>query len=105
MLIEELTPAGELGDQRGELMSLDMRVHRSVYAATHNPYFEDTLIRYGNLATRIWCLFLDRLDSMAGHVGQHRDLLDALLRGDAGRAAQIARVHVVEFDTAIRAVA
>lgn len=48
-----------------ELMHLDLKVHRAVYAATHNPYLEDTLIRHDNLATRIWCLFIDRLADMA----------------------------------------
>lgn len=96
--------AAQPASQPGELMTLDMRIHRAIYAATHNPYLEDTLIRYGNLATRIWCLFLDRLAGMAGHVAEHRDLLQALADGDAGQAAEIARRHVIEFDRAIRAV-
>ncbi len=103
-LMTELAGAAELAGQPGELMSLDMRIHRAIYAATHNPYLEDTLIRYGNLATRIWCLFLDRLAGMAGHVAEHRELLRALADGDAGQAAEIARRHVIEFDKAIRAV-
>ncbi len=85
------------------LMTLDVRVHRAIYAATRNPYLEDTLIHYGNLATRIWCLFLDRLD-MGAHVAEHGPLLQAVAGGDARRAAEIAGRHVIEFDTAIRAV-
>jgi len=94
----------ELAGQPGELMTLDMRIHRAIYAATHNPYLEDTLVRYGNLATRIWCLFLDRLAGMAAHVGEHRELLQVLADGDADQAAEIARRHVIEFDRAIRTV-
>ena len=41
-------------------MRWDMRVHRSIYRAAGNPHLEDTLVRYDNLATRIFCLFLDR---------------------------------------------
>jgi DNA-binding GntR family transcriptional regulator len=85
-------------------MTLDVRIHRAIYAATHNPYLEDTLVRYGNLATRIWCLFLDRLADMAAHVAEHRELLRVLAEGDAEQAAEIARRHVIEFDKAIRAV-
>ena len=85
-------------------MALDMRVHRAVYAATHNPYLQDTLIRYDNLATRIWCLFLDRLPGMTTHVGEHADLLRALLASDPEAAAEIAHRHVTAFDQAIRAV-
>jgi DNA-binding GntR family transcriptional regulator len=100
----ELAAETGLGERPDELMTLDMRIHRAVYAAAHNPYLEDTLIRYGNLATRIWCLFLDRLDGMAAHVGEHSVLLGALLDADADRAAEVARQHVVEFDKAVRAV-
>jgi len=103
-LAGELAAETGLGERAEELMTLDMRIHRAVYAATRNPYLEDTLIRYGNLATRIWCLFLDRLPGMAAHVVEHSQLLAALTEGDADRAAEIARRHVIEFDKAIRAV-
>src|SRR5579875_1296104 len=103
VLLGELAAAGA-AVPAAELMNLDTRVHRAVYAATRNPYLEDTLIRYNNLATRIWCLFLDRLAGMAGHVAEHRLLLEALLAGDDRAAAAIARRHVTGFDQAIRAV-
>lgn len=103
-LAAELTAGTRRGERPDELMTLDMRIHRAVYAAAHNPYLEDTLIRYGNLATRIWCLFLDRLAGMAAHVGEHTRLLAALTDADADGAAEIARRHVVEFDKAVRAV-
>jgi len=86
-----------------DLMRLDMQVHRAVYAATHNPYLEDTLIAYDNLATRIWCLFLDRLTQLAGHIGEHRDLLTAIINADADHAAELAAAHVAHFEQAIRA--
>jgi DNA-binding GntR family transcriptional regulator len=103
-LAGELAAQLRAGERPDELMTLDTRIHRAVYAATRNPYLEDTLIRYGNLATRIWCLFLDRLTGMATHVGEHSQLLAALHDGDADQAAEIARRHVVEFDKAVRAV-
>ncbi|WP_042402908.1 GntR family transcriptional regulator [Streptacidiphilus carbonis] len=87
-----------------ELMRLDLRLHRAVYAATGNPFLESTLISYDNLATRIWCLFLDRLPGLAGHVGEHSALLRAVIDGDAERAAACATDHVTGFEAAIRAV-
>jgi DNA-binding GntR family transcriptional regulator len=86
------------------LMGLDMRVHRAIYTATHNPFLEDTLVRYDNLATRIWCLFTDRLPGLAGHVGEHRPLLEAVLVGDADTASALAAAHVAHFKAAIQAV-
>ncbi len=103
-LIGELESEGRLRGRPAELMNLDVRVHRAIYAATHNPYLEETLIRYDNLATRIWFLFLDRLTGMAGHVGQHGPLLKAVVDAAAEKAADLARRHVNEFEGAIRAV-
>ena len=86
-----------------DLMRLDMQVHRAIYAATHNPYLEDTLVHYDNLATRIWCLFLNRLPDLAGHIGEHSGLLAAIVDADADRAAELAAAHVANFEHAIRA--
>ncbi|MEU5999315.1 MULTISPECIES: GntR family transcriptional regulator [unclassified Streptomyces] len=98
---------GQLADTSGgdtDLIRLDMAVHRAIYAATRNPYLEDTLVRYDNLATRIWCLFLDRLPALAGHVHEHGPLLHAIIDRDAEKAATLAAGHVDGFETAIRGV-
>jgi DNA-binding GntR family transcriptional regulator len=89
---------------RHELMRWDMRVHRAIYRATGNPHLEDVLVRYDNLATRIFCLFLDRLPTVAHHVGEHTDLLRAIATGEGDAAAEIALTHVTGFEEAIRAI-
>ncbi|MBB3084517.1 GntR family transcriptional regulator [Geodermatophilus sabuli] len=89
---------------RAELMRWDLSVHRTIYRAAGNPHLEDVLIRYDNLATRIFCLFLDRLPTVDAHVGEHVELLRAIAAGDADRADDLAREHVLGFERAIRAV-
>jgi DNA-binding GntR family transcriptional regulator len=89
---------------RTELMRWDLTVHRAFYRAAGNPHLEDVLVRHDNLATRIFCLFLDRLTTVDQHVAEHVDLLRAIAAGDADRAEQLARDHVTGFETAIRAV-
>ena len=89
---------------RAELMRWDLTVHRAIYRASDNPHLEDVLVRYDNLATRIFCLFLDRLTTVDQHVAEHVDLLRGIAAGDAGRAEHLAREHVTGFETAIRAV-
>lgn len=84
-LLDELDAAADA--DVAELIRLDLRLHRALYAATQNPYLQDTLVRYDNLATRIWCLFLDRLPSLAG---------------DGDQAALLAAEHVAGFEAAIR---
>ncbi|MBK1787667.1 GntR family transcriptional regulator [Prauserella cavernicola] len=89
---------------RTDLMHWDLRVHRAIYRAAGNPHLEDTLVRYNNLATRIFCLFLDRITHFDRHIGEHIGLLRAIADGDGDEAAQLAREHVTGFETAIRAI-
>jgi DNA-binding GntR family transcriptional regulator len=95
-------PRGRRGGPAA-LMRTDLQVHRAIYAATHNPYLEDTLVRYDNLATRIWCLFTGRLADLAGHVNEHGPLLRAVVAGAADDAAELAALHVARFERAVRA--
>lgn len=89
---------------RDELMRWDLRAHRAIYRSTGNPHLEDVLVRYDNLATRIFCLFLDRLPTVARHVGEHAELLRTIAGGDGDAAAQIALEHVTGFEKAVRAI-
>lgn len=102
-ILDELARLG--GDPRTarELMLLDLRIHRSLYAAVHNAYLEDTMVRYDNLANRIWCLFIDRLPDLAAHIEEHGPLLEAVIAGDSDRAAELAGKHVRHFESEIRA--
>lgn len=103
--LADLTEALDVENiHRDELMRWDLRAHRAIYRATGNPHLEDVLIRYDNLATRIFCLFLDRLPTVAQHVGEHAELLRTIAGGDGDAAAQIALDHVTGFEKAIRAI-
>lgn len=83
------------------LMEYDIAVHRLIYAAAGNGHLEETLVRLDNLATRIWCLLLDRLPAIDVHVGEHVDLLRAIAKGDADHAADLARSHTTNFEASI----
>lgn len=89
---------------RDELMRWDLHVHRTIYEAAANPHLEDTLVRYDNLATRIFCLFLDRMTHFDQHVGEHSGLLRAIAGQQADEAADRARAHVIGFEKAVREV-
>ncbi|WP_426999089.1 GntR family transcriptional regulator [Pseudarthrobacter sp. N5] len=91
----------ERADQRA-LMRYDITVHRLIYRAAANPHLEDVLIRYDNLATRIWCLVLDKMPSVTGHITEHVELLNAIADGDGEKAAELALHHVTGFEQTIR---
>jgi len=100
--------AGEIGTApapgaRG-LMGLDERIHRRIYRSTHNPFLEATLEEYYVLALRIWYLALDQARELEQAVLGHRELLEAICEGDAERAAESMRAHVLDFEREMRRV-
>jgi DNA-binding GntR family transcriptional regulator len=102
-LLSELD--GELsGDTGTALMELDARVHRFIYSCADNPYLAETCGLYFNLSLRIWHLALDRMPGLPAHVGEHRDVLNAIADGRPERAARMLSQHVRAFEREIRAV-
>jgi DNA-binding GntR family transcriptional regulator len=87
-----------------DLMGYDAQVHRAFYRVAGNPHLEDVLVRHHNLAIRIFCLFLERLPAVHGHVHEHVDLLRTIAAGDGEGAAARALEHVKSFEVAVRSV-
>jgi DNA-binding GntR family transcriptional regulator len=101
-LLDELDTRLDL--DMAELMALDERIHRQVYSSAHNPFLESTLEEYYVLALRIWYLALDRTRELEQAVLGHRELLEAIRDGDADRAEETMRRHVIDFEEAMRRV-
>ena len=100
--LDAIQPDGEaLGSEA--LMRVDQRLHRAVYRATHNRFLEDALERYFRLSLRLWHLVLDRVQ-LDEAVQEHRDILEAIVAGDGGRAQVVIRRHIIAFEQAIRKV-
>ncbi|MBB3039185.1 GntR family transcriptional regulator [Hoyosella altamirensis] len=100
-LADEIADISPDEDPR-EVLRKDIRVHREIYRAAGNPYLEDILVSLDSHATRIWCLFLDRLPDVASHVVEHVALLRAIVDGDEETAAKLTLSHVSGFEQAIR---
>lgn len=101
-LVDQLDGMDFRSMTRDEVMRWDLHVHRTIYHAAGNPHLEDTLIRYDNLATRIFCVFLDRMQDFDSHVMEHSALLRAIGSRKPDKAEQLAREHVLNFDKAMR---
>lgn len=84
------------------LMSWDLDVHRVVSRAGGSAHLADLLERYSLLATRIWCLAIERMPGVAGHVRDHAEVLGAILAGDGERAARLVAEHITRFEAEIR---
>lgn len=89
---------------RTTFITEDMSAHKLIYRAAGNPHLEDVLVRYDNLATRIWCLVIDKLPDLRDHVGEHVALLETVAGGDGDLAAKLTLEHVTRFEAAIRSV-
>jgi len=95
----------DLGDgNRNTLIQLDMAVQSLVYRASGNAHLEDILTRYHHLATRIWCVVIDRLPGLSDHIAEHADLLEAVAEGDGDQAESLTRDHIDRFEHQIRQV-
>ena len=92
-------PAAE---DREDTLRWDVAIHRAVYAASGNAHLETTLTRYGNLATRIWCVAADRIPQLQEHISAHTALLTAVLEGRGEEAATIMLEHIREFEEQVR---
>jgi DNA-binding GntR family transcriptional regulator len=101
-LAEGIAGIDDTDDPR-EVLRHDVHVHREIYRASGNPHLETILVGLDAHATRIWCLFLDRLPDVASHVREHIGLLDAIVAGEEESAAALTLAHVTGFEQAIRA--
>lgn len=101
-LAAEVADLDDAMDPR-EVLRRDVRVHGAIYRASGNPHLEQILVSLDAHATRIWCLFLDRLPDVVSHVREHGPLLEAIASGDEAAAAERTLAHVVGFERAIRA--
>jgi DNA-binding GntR family transcriptional regulator len=95
-LLREVDELAESGDPDW-LMRFDERIHRFTWEAAGNPYLQETLERYFTHSLRIWYLVLDRLPGLGHAVHDQTHLVEALLAGDAARAREIMREHVLDF--------
>lgn len=96
---------GKLGDgDRTSLMRVDKAAHGLIYQSSGNAHLEDILIRYDNLAIRIWWMVIDRLPDLAHHVLEQAQLLNAVADGDGDQAEKLTLEHISGFEREIRQV-
>jgi len=87
--------------EMSKLIQLDQRIHHHIYESTHNEFLASTLDQYYAHALRIWFLALDRITGLSEAIIEHRDLLDAIAKGDAKAARKAMHDHVEGFEKTI----
>jgi len=83
------------------LFDLDHKFHEALAQAAQNKYLAQTLDRLFGLSRRLWYLVLPHIGYLPASVEEHLELVDAIRKRDADRAAQIMHDHVEEFYTKV----
>jgi DNA-binding GntR family transcriptional regulator len=86
-----------------ELLDVDRECHEIIWTAAGNRFLTDTLGMLYAQSERLWHMYLADVAEMGHAVAEHRSILDALVAGDGGRAAELVETHVRAFDEQIRA--
>ena len=86
----------------GELLDIDRRATRSSGRAAGNRFLTDTLDMLYAQSDRLWHMYLADVADMLPRRRRAPPILDALVDGDADRAAELAEAHVRSFDHQIR---
>ena len=96
--------AQELTDKRDlkALMMLDRRFHSLLARSACNDLLAAELEKLYNLSTRIWYLYLDRLDQTDLAFDDLAEILAALETREAGRAERAILRHIRDFGDSVR---
>ena len=97
-----LARAERPGATSAELIEIDRECHEIVWAAADNRFLTDTLDMLYAQSDRLWHMYLAEVDDMAEAVAEHAEILEALVEGDADRAASLVEAHVRAFDVQVR---
>jgi DNA-binding GntR family transcriptional regulator len=82
-------------------MRIDRTCHEIVWNAAGNRFLTDTLDMLYAQSDRLWHLYLSEVSDMRHAVEEHAEIHEALVSGNADRAAALAEAHMRAFDEEI----
>lgn len=107
ILIAELGELSHTSDYDA-LLATDRKIHRFVYRCSKNPYLASNLDHYHNVSLRILHMTLRRFPALTPMLDEvvhdQRAILEAICRGDADTAEEVATSHIRRFEQQIRQV-
>ena len=81
-------------DNLKELMQCEFDFHNLVYEATHNPKLIDILQELHGVSARFWHYQIFSKQELLDQYIDHREVLDALKKGDGRRAGETLQGHI-----------
>ncbi len=87
-----------------DLLRADRICHEQVWDAANNRFLTHTLEMLYSQAERLWHQYVRNVADLHGALKEHREVLQALRRGDGDAAAALIHGHVLGFENQTRAV-
>jgi DNA-binding GntR family transcriptional regulator len=84
------------GDNKA-LLAVDQKFHQQLYEASGNRFLARALGEMYTLIYRLSFFALDRMGSMRTNVEEHREILEAVRRGDGRAAEDLIQQHITHF--------
>ena len=97
-------PSEETPITNNQWITLDEAFHNLIYQAANNPFLHDTLTYYYTHSLRLWYFFLADIGDMREAIKQHQNIFDALVAGDADKAAYHLHEHIQAFQDELQSV-
>src|SRR5690606_21599083 len=91
-IVREGRAASAAGDIAA-LVAADLRFHLFLYEAAGNPLLLETARQHWHHTQRAMTAYVKRAGAMRGVWAEHAAILDAIVRGDAERAARLSHDH------------
>jgi DNA-binding GntR family transcriptional regulator len=84
------------GDNKA-LLAVDQKFHQQLYEASGNRFLARALGEMYILIYRLSFFALDRMGSMRANVEEHREILEAVRKGDGRAAEELIQQHITHF--------
>lgn len=80
-----------------ELLTYESAFHDVIYASTGNPQLEKLLHNYQSVGARFWHYLVFSREQMAEQFESHRQMFDALKKGDKNVCRAICDAHIRQY--------
>lgn len=100
-VLNQISPPDHISPE--QLIAVDEACHRIIYTAADNQFLEQTLMALFPLSLRMWHVALaklgDKKDSIIEykHIVEHQEIMVALQKGEAPKAASLMRRHIEAY--------
>ena len=95
-LLQDFERVLKEGDNKA-LLAVDQKFHQRLYEASGNRFLARALGEMYTLIYRLSFFALDRMGSVRANIEEHREILEAVRKGDGRAAEELIQQHITHF--------